>query len=67
MSNGRGAARLGPGVYIYRGCDIRIDHDSEDYAGWWATYDPGDVEVANFYPTKRAAMAAIDADPPAGF
>jgi hypothetical protein len=60
----RSARRLGAGVYLYRGIEIRNDHDSEDYAGWWATYAPGDADPEDYWPTKRAAMAAIDADPP---
>lgn len=48
------ATKRGAGVYLYRGCEIRLDHDSEDYAGWWAVYDGEDGLLCDYFPTKRA-------------
>jgi hypothetical protein len=61
------ATKINTGVYQYRGCWIVNNHDSETYVGWWQISDINDVlGESEYYPTKRAAMAAIDADPPKG-
>jgi hypothetical protein len=68
MSNQASATKIGRGCYDYRGCRIEQDFDSEFYAGWWAIYDLDCAyQDREYYQTKRAAMAAIDADPPAGY
>jgi hypothetical protein len=62
------ATKLAAGCYNYRGCRIEQDWDSEFYQGWWAIYDLDDpLMEREFYSTKRAAMAAIDGDPPIGY
>lgn len=62
------ATKLNAGCYNYRGCRIEQDFDSETYCGWWAIYDLDDAwQDREYYPTKRSAMAAIDADPPRGY
>lgn len=64
------ATKVSAGTYIYRGCLITKDHDSETYAGWWAIYDKSpwgtgwDFDNVDYWPTKARAMAEIDADPP---
>ena len=64
------ATKLGPGSYVYRGCLITIDHDSETYSGWWMIADKSpwgvgwDLDNVEYFPTKRAAMSAIDSQPP---
>lgn len=59
------ATRLAAGCYEYRGCRIEQDFDSEMHYGWWSIYDLDDVWMEKeFYPTKRAAMKAINDDPP---
>jgi hypothetical protein len=62
------ATKIGTGTYHYRGVEITAKHDSEDYRGWWQIRDLNDVNGLDYdyWPTKRAAMAAIDLDPPAG-
>ena len=67
MSKKQSATKIAAGCYNYRGCRIELDTDSEFFAGWWGIYDLDNAyQEREFYPTKGAAMAAIDADPPVG-
>ena len=63
MGRPAGATRLAAGYYEYRGCVITQNHDSADYVGWWMIHEVGCSDDFDYYPTKRAAIAAIDADP----
>jgi hypothetical protein len=57
------ATKIRPGVYNYRDCMIDQNWDSESYGGWWQVTDLNDLgNGGDHFPTKRAAMAAIDAD-----